>query len=71
MIVSTWQNKRVRLLGMLGAIDPQIAPRMRDLAQSWMDRYRISPHTVSEQGPTDEARVITAPESADVPDYLR
>ncbi|CAE6794752.1 hypothetical protein R70006_05019 [Paraburkholderia domus] len=85
MLVLSWQEKRRRLVSALAKLDAQIASRIDTLEESWVAKYRLSPHEAGSTQPEADSTPTTptavakpvpapAPQTAEavpyVPDYL-
>ncbi|CAJ6633770.1 hypothetical protein [Burkholderia arboris] len=65
MQVLSWQHKRHRLVLALAKLDAQIASRAEVLEQTWVEKYRLTPHETGQTPPATVA--MSAPPAADIP----
>lgn len=86
MQVLSWQHKRHRIVLALAKLDVQIASRADVLEQTWVEKYRLTPHEVGQPSLTTTppalpqaapaaasppaAAAPTTPPKQTVPDYL-
>ncbi|MBR8427296.1 hypothetical protein [Burkholderia cenocepacia] len=65
MQVLSWQHKRHRLVLALAKLDAQLASRAEVLEQTWVEKYRLTPHETGHTPPVTGA--TSAPPAVDIP----